>query len=103
MSHAELTERVPNVDRATAYRTLDKLVESGLVVRTLFADRVARYVSPREPGGHRAHPHFHCSSCGQVRWLEPDDVQLGAALLAGRVEAIQITGRCVGCVEPVSS
>jgi Fur family ferric uptake transcriptional regulator len=99
LSHSDLTARDPSLDRATVYRNLEKLVSAGLVVRALFADRVARYALAR--GSARRSPaHFVCMRCGHVQCLDPEAVQLGLTAVPGAVDAIQLTGTCVQCLEP---
>jgi Fe2+ or Zn2+ uptake regulation protein len=69
---------LPGVNTSTIYRTLDRLVEEGLVLRTdLGGDRA--YFEPT-----REHPHHHviCESCGAVSHVHADE--LGD--LAARIE-----------------
>jgi len=57
--------RLPRVNASTVYRTLDVLVEDGLILRTdLGADR-AYY----EPAREHLHHHVICERCGKVAHL----------------------------------
>jgi Fe2+ or Zn2+ uptake regulation protein len=83
LSADEIAERVrrrlPLVNPSTVYRTLDVLVDEGLLLRTrLGADR-AFYEPARE------HPHHHlvCERCGRVDHVHEE--ALGD--LAGRLDA----------------
>jgi len=60
-----LHERVPGISKATAYRTLDTLVELGLVVRVSHPGRGARYDAKTA-----RHHHLVCDGCGAVADLE---------------------------------
>lgn len=51
------------VDRVTVYRTLDCFVELGLVSKTQFQDKIAKYELFSE--GHHHH-HLVCNNCGSV-------------------------------------
>lgn len=63
--------RLPQVNPSTVYRTLDTLVEEGLVVRTdLGADRA--YFEPTHE--HRHH-HLVCESCGTVRHVHDEALE----------------------------
>jgi Fur family ferric uptake transcriptional regulator len=60
--------RLPSVNTSTVYRTLEILVDDGLLLRTdLGADRA--YYEPV-----RGHPHHHviCEHCGKVTHLHDD-------------------------------
>lgn len=104
VSHAELFEALASegFDRATLYRNLVDLAESGLVVRTDLGDHVWRYELKRA-GSHVAeHPHFVCTDCGVVSCLPGVAVRITAsdqapkAVTSQRV-AVQLTGRCNSC------
>ena len=69
---------LPHVNPSTVYRTLDLLVEEGLLLRTNLGAARAYYEPARE------HPHHHvvCERCGSVAHIH--DESLG--LLAERIE-----------------
>jgi len=72
-------ERMPGVNSSTVYRTLDVLVDEGLVRRTDLGGDRAYY----EPAHEHLHHHLVCEGCGTVRHIH-DDV-LGE--LAKRLES----------------
>jgi len=104
LTHGELVGRLgpDGWDRATLYRNLVDLTEIGLVRRTDVGDHVWRFelADPRHDGDHRAH--FVCDSCGDVKCLPDESVELHPAdgaprsFRARQVE-IQIRGRCDNC------
>jgi Fur family ferric uptake transcriptional regulator len=66
LSAEELVERVrerlPSVNPSTVYRTLDLLVEEGLVLRSRLGAERAFY----EPAREHRHHHVVCERCGAV-------------------------------------
>lgn len=95
LSHAEVSDAVGHkgFDRATIYRNLTELTEAGLVSRVELGDHVWRFELKRGGHGHAKgedHPHFLCTSCGEVSCLDDVDVAItpkpGRARLAGNVK-----------------
>jgi Fe2+ or Zn2+ uptake regulation protein len=92
-------DRMPQVSSSTVYRTLDLLVDEGLVLRTdLGADR-AYY----EPAREHAHHHLVCERCGAVRHLHDEElgnlrarVRKSTGFTLGRGE-ITLFGLCERC------
>ena len=56
----------PAVGLATVYRTLEILVQMGLVFKFDFGDGRARYELSIGPKGVRHHHHLVCTGCGRV-------------------------------------
>ena len=77
-THAEVAEALSDrgFDRATIYRNLTELTESKILSRVELGDHVWRFELKRghdhAPG--EDHPHFLCTSCGEVSCL--DDVNV---------------------------
>jgi Fur family ferric uptake transcriptional regulator len=106
VSHAELAKDLmpTGLDRATVYRNLMDLAESGLVARAELGDHVWRYEIKREGHDHNAeHPHFVCIDCGEVTCLTDVDVAISPApgskksTIAGLTEVL-LKGHCGKCV-----
>ena len=105
LSAADIAGRVGAVGTATVYRTLELLVESGLVTEHDFGEGFKRY----EPGpaggegGGAPHEHCICSSCGAVMEFSNDRLERMIALLAEEVEfrphrhRLEIYGLCRRC------
>ena len=96
LTHAEVSTALDHrgFDRATIYRNLTELTEAKLVTRVDLGDHVWRFEAKRHGGGdghgHGGdHPHFVCTSCGEVSCL--DDV------------TVAITQRPVGDTPPASA
>ncbi len=71
---SQVQERLPQVNASTVYRTLDVLVEEGLVRRTDLGTGRAVF----EPAHEHQHHHLVCESCGAVAHVH-DDVLGGIA------------------------
>jgi Fur family transcriptional regulator, ferric uptake regulator len=59
----DLRQKEPRLGRATVYRSVEMLVNAGLLDRIEFADGTHRY---RVCGGDEHHHHLTCSSCRRV-------------------------------------
>ena len=118
-THAEVAAALADrgFDRATIYRNLTELTEAGLVSRMELGDHAWRFEirRPVPPhGGPREHPHFVCTSCGEVSCLEGVKVAItpqpagrrprGAAKPSaaggiGAVTEVLLKGQCAQCGE----
>jgi Fur family ferric uptake transcriptional regulator len=99
LSADDVVERVGGVDPSTVYRTLELLVEEGLVRRTDLGAGRAFY----EPAHEHRHHHLVCERCGSVTHVHDDalgnlreqvDASVGFALGGGE---IKLTGLCADC------
>jgi Fur family ferric uptake transcriptional regulator len=78
-THADVSEALADrgFDRATIYRNLTELTDKKLVSRVELGDHVWRF-EPRRHDAHGAageeHPHFLCTTCGEISCL--DDVRV---------------------------
>ena len=91
--------RSPDVHRSTVYRTLDVLVEDGLVLRTdLGGDR-----SYYELASEHHHHHVVCSECGAISHVHDDAIAAAVACVQAasgyRLERQELTfaGLCPAC------
>lgn len=81
MSHTEMQDALPTMDRVTLYRALDCLADSGLAHKITGDDRVFRFSTGNavdaqiaatvfvNPVQHQ-HGHFKCTRCSKVFCLE---------------------------------
>lgn len=99
--YLKLLQRKKSVSRATVYRSLDALVEEGLVDRLDFGDGRARY--ERNEGRHEHHDHLICTECGKV--IEFFNLEIEAQQIAVCTEhgfaptdhTMHIYGICADC------
>lgn len=75
----ELGTRGIKVGTATVYRTLDVLVESGLVAERDVGEGFRRFEPARDEP---LHEHLRCTSCGRVEEFHDEGVELLAARVA---------------------
>ena len=110
LTHAEVMTALGDDgawDRATIYRNLNDMTDAGLLRRLDLGDHVWRFelvvaAPATESHAEAAHPHFVCTSCGDVQCLDEVVVHVQAE---GRVPrsvsaaavAIQLSGRCDTC------
>jgi Fe2+ or Zn2+ uptake regulation protein len=96
----ELRGQLPAVGRATVYRSLKLLVESGVLCRVLLEDGTLHYQLSHR--GH--HHHLLCVDCGASEDLLGCDIE---ELLQGLSSAhdfqisghwLEVYGRCLRCV-----
>jgi Fur family transcriptional regulator, ferric uptake regulator len=105
MSAAELRETVTasgsDIGLASVYRTLDVLVEHGLVQRVDLGDGIARY-EPIHPSRDHHH-HLVCNDCGRVEPFADDSLERSIerveAASGYQVDAhdVVLRGACVEC------
>ena len=89
--------RHPTIGRATVYRNLAVLAETGQLRRVTLPGQPERYDDPRV-----FHGHFHCRRCGSIIDLEiPATLPEHIALPGHRTEECQISlcGLCPNCQE----
>lgn len=112
-THAEVADALADrgFDRATIYRNLTELTEAKIFSRVELGDHVWRF--EMRHGGVAEHPHFLCTSCGEVSCL--DDVRVaitptaphparsprrrdpGQRAAIGTVTEVLLKGRCGDC------
>ena len=93
-------EQLPQVNPSTVYRTLDVLVDEGLVLRTDLGDERAYF----EPTHEHRHHHLVCESCGRVQHVHDEAfatigerVERSSGFRLGERE-LTLFGTCAACV-----
>jgi len=103
VSASDILERVAdeNVNPVTVYRTLSRLIESGIAARVSSEGRERLYEVHAGARCRASHVHFVCRGCGDIRCLEwiparEQDIRLGSGY---RIEAqsLFLYGRCPRC------
>ena len=56
----------PNIGLTTVYRTLELVVQMGMVFKFDFGDGRARFELAKGPGAKKHHHHLVCTECGRV-------------------------------------
>ncbi|WP_428718158.1 Fur family transcriptional regulator [Undibacterium curvum] len=117
LTHLEVQEDFPDMDRVTLYRTLDCLTEAGLIHKISGDDRVFRYSASHEaqvqgtPQQHQ-HGHFKCTRCTRVFCLTGTEAPLaiqkqlrlslqatlGSGFQSHEIE-LTIKGWCAACAQ----
>ena len=99
--HAELKNLGRDISRATVYRTLDLLVQCGLVRKSSLGSSHANYEAAHE---NEHHDHLICLGCNKVfEFYRPDLETLQDAICQERHfkslhHSLQIFGLCADCV-----
>ena len=104
-SHADIARALAplELDRATVYRNLMELSESGLVSRLDLGDHIWRFELRKNGQGDLAeHAPFLCTECGQVSCLDGVEIRVTPTprrkrSSLGNVTEILLKGRCVRC------
>lgn len=95
-----LRERGERVSRASIYRTLPLLVESGLLRDVYSAEKHSHY---EHVFGHRHHDHMICTSCGTaIEFSDPEIEALQDRIcelhgFEAKSHKLEITGICDKC------
>lgn len=89
-----------DVSMATVYRTLDLLVESGLIRRHEFGDGFRRYEGASPQG---SHGHFVCVECGGVEEFANERLERMLPIIADEHQfrydrhRVELHGTCRAC------
>jgi Fur family peroxide stress response transcriptional regulator len=97
MLHQRIRAQMPTLSLATIYKTLDTLVELGMVEEVSPVGDVKRY-----DGNHQRHHHLVCTRCKSVTdfYDEAFDALAAPRKLGGFVAdciTVQIRGLCAAC------
>jgi Fur family ferric uptake transcriptional regulator len=97
-THAEVADALADrgFDRATIYRNLTELTAARLVARVELGDHVWRFEIARaaKPGAKGDdHPHFVCTTCGDVSCLDDVKVSISPRSKGGSLGRGSGTGR----------
>ncbi len=105
-SVAEMQRRLPQLGRATVFRTIRLLVELGLLCRVLLEDGTPCY---RSSAAAHHHHHLVCTGCGSVEDFAECDLDAVSVALAGRTNydiqghRLELFGLCPACQEIAGS
>jgi len=98
-SAEEVCRALPSVGRATVYRTLASLQQTGVLCRVFVEDGGLRY----QLGESRHHHHLVCQACGAVQNISGCGVDDFVSTVAARFgyqpqgHRLEIYGQCPSC------
>ena len=95
-----LTDRAMN--KVTIYRTLESLVEVGLVHRAFMQKRAWHFELAHHCSETQCHPHFTCLTCGQTHCLTGISIPMAKSPYKGfiiRRQQVRLEGFCPTCRE----
>ena len=87
-------------NKVTVYRTLESMVDAGLVHKAFVEERSQHYELADKCTEHQCHPHFVCTDCGHTRCLHDVLVPMATSAPAGFVierQQVRLQGLCPKC------
>ena len=87
-------------NKVTVYRTLESMVDAGLVHKAFVEERSQHYELADKCTEHQCHPHFVCTDCGGTSCLHDVSVPMATSTPAGFVihrQQIRLEGLCPTC------
>jgi Fur family ferric uptake transcriptional regulator len=87
-------------DKVTIYRTLERLLDAGLVHKAFMDKRAWHFELAHNCTKHQCHPHFTCTNCGKTRCLIDISIPLASGLEKGFVlyrQQVRLEGLCPSC------
>ncbi len=101
-AHLDIQRELPDFDRVTLYRTINKLLDNGIIHKIQLDDSDLHYAlcghTCDEEAHDHNHVHFKCSKCHKVKCIEPVqplNLDLKGYFIEG-VE-VQVSGVCDTC------
>jgi Fe2+ or Zn2+ uptake regulation protein len=88
------------INKVTVYRTLDSMIEAGLVHRAFISDETCHYELADRCTQHQCHPHFVCSGCGRTQCLTQVNIPMASNPPAGFIierQQVRLEGLCPDC------
>lgn len=96
---AALKHKGAKADKVTIYRTLDRFTDLGIVSKTQFRDKTAKYELLNETDHHH---HLVCDNCGSVKDIELKEQALIKQVTKGsdfqvKSHSLEFFGLCANC------
>jgi Fe2+ or Zn2+ uptake regulation protein len=88
------------INKVTIYRTIDSMIEAGLVHRAFVSDGKCHFEMADRCGEHQCHPHFVCTDCGKTQCLPEVSVSMATNPPAGFIierQQVRLEGLCPEC------
>ena len=87
-------------NKVTVYRTLESMVDAGLVHKAFVEERSQHYELADKCTEHQCHPHFVCTGCGRTSCLHDVSVAMLTSPPAGFMiqrQQVRLEGLCPEC------
>ncbi|MGA2323978.1 MAG: transcriptional repressor [Sedimentisphaerales bacterium] len=87
-------------NRVTVYRTLESMVDAGLVHKAFVEERSQHYELADKCTEHQCHPHFVCTGCGRTSCLHDVSVSMATSTPVGFIiqrQQVRLEGLCPKC------
>jgi len=102
LSQNQIAERLAQkaLNKVTIYRTLDSLVEAGLVHRAFMHQRAWHFELADHCTETQCHPHFTCTACGQTHCLTDIAIPMAESPYQGFIihhQQVRLKGLCPAC------
>jgi Fur family ferric uptake transcriptional regulator len=88
-------------DKVTIYRTLESLLDVGLVHKAFMDKRAWHFELAHNCTEHQCHPHFTCTSCGETHCLTGISLPMAKSPYKGFVinrQQVRLEGLCPACI-----
>jgi Fur family ferric uptake transcriptional regulator len=101
LSHQDISEKIPGLDKVTVYRVLSSFLAKNIAHRIETQDHKWHFAVC--PCGHtvHCHPHFSCRKCGRVECLSDMKLPVWKKPKNGYVienQELYLHGLCVHCL-----
>jgi len=98
----QIAEQLPlrTLNKVTVYRTLESLIEVGLVHRAFTYQRAWHFELANHCTEHQCHPHFTCTNCGVTHCLMDILLPMAKVSQKGFVvsrQQVRLEGLCPAC------
>ena len=93
--YAKIKPLYSSISLATVYKNLSSLLEAGIIKEVYIPEQKQKYELKQ-----KAHAHFFCSKCGNIRDVEVDESTLKQAFKGGEdIEdfSMMYMGVCIEC------
>ena len=100
-------QKTVKVHRATIFRTLELLVQAGILERITSADHRSVFYDLAPNQNHRPKPYFYCRYCNRLKTVEESSLQMDVPQLMGPFQGhveqvqVQVVGICPSCLTRV--
>jgi len=88
------------MDKVTVYRTLDSLIEAGLVHRAFMHERAWHFELADHCSEKQCHPHFTCTNCGVTQCMTDISLPMATIPQKGFIinrQQVRLEGLCPAC------